>query len=45
MNILIILGTAILIIGIAALVITQFVLCRWIKKYNREWMEDKNEMS
>lgn len=45
MNVYIIFGIALLVAGIAVLTVTQVLLHRWIKRYNKEWMEDTNEMS
>jgi ABC-type phosphate transport system permease subunit len=44
MNVLMILGAVLLVLGVAVLVITQLLLHKWIKNYNREWMVDDNEM-
>ncbi|WP_293970938.1 hypothetical protein [uncultured Ruminococcus sp.] len=38
-------GVIILCGGIAVLMISQFLLHRWIKKFNSQWKGDSNEMS
>lgn len=47
MNIVIITGIVLLVTGVITLIISQLLLRRWIKKYNKEWIGgvDKNEMS
>lgn len=42
---LLVLGVALIIVGIILLAVTQIVLWRKIKKFNKEWEDEQNEMS
>ena len=42
---LLVLGIALIIVGIILLAVTQIVLWRKIKKFNEEWEDEQNEMS
>ncbi len=42
---LLVLGIALIIVGIILLAVTQIVLWRKIKKFNKEWEDEQNEMS
>lgn len=39
------LGIILIAAGVAVILVTQLVLFRWLKKFNEEWGEKKNEMS
>lgn len=45
MNAMMLIGILLIVIGVALLAVSQLILIRWIKRYNREWMGDVNEMS
>lgn len=42
---LLVFGIALIIVGIILLAVTQIVLWRKIKKFNKEWEDEQNEMS
>ncbi len=40
-----VLGAALIIIGLAAIAAVQIFLGSWLKKYNKEWEEYENDVS
>lgn len=42
---LLVLGIALIIVGIVLLAVTQIVLWKKIRKFNAEWEDEQNEMS
>ncbi len=45
MNSQMIFGGLLLVMGITIVVVSQILLHTWIKKFNKEWIEGKDEMS
>lgn len=41
MNTIIFFGIVLIILGLSGLAISQFLLHKWIKKFNKEWMDKK----
>lgn len=42
---LLVLGIALIIVGIVLLAVTQIILWKKIRKFNAEWEDEQNEMS